>query len=150
MKDSLTKTEFVVLLARFVDAVNDILRVLLNPLARSSVRSIFLAFGGKGTFGSTHLLKIEKQIHSRIHRTNNPSRQSSNNGEDEWKLLHQVTRSSRRLYSLDPEGGEIQTIQMVPAAIQSVQRNHIRCQTHIDLAHWHRLARLLEFFDTIA
>jgi hypothetical protein len=150
MKDSLTKTEFVVLLARFVDAVNDILRVLLDPLARSSVRSIFLAFGGKGTFGSTHFLKIEKQIHSRIHRTNNPSRQSSNNGEYEWKLLHQVTRSSRRLYSLDPEGGEIRTIQMVPAAIQSVQRNHIRCQTHIDLAHRHRLARLLEFFDTIA
>jgi hypothetical protein len=139
MEDSLVEAKCNVLLAGFVNTVNDILGVFLDSLACRLATSVYETWGVRNGV-ITYILKVQKQKHAGIHRTNNTSWKSSNDREEEWKLLHYVSRCSCRLDRLYPDRREVWTIQVVPAAIQCVKRDNVCCQTHIDLTHRHWLA----------
>lgn len=92
---------------------------------------------------SSHILKLQKQKHPRIHPLHNSPRQRPNYRKDPRCLLHQMSRRSRSLNSLNPHRREIRTIEMIPAMVQRIQCHYIGSETHIHAAHRHRLACLL-------
>jgi hypothetical protein len=101
MEESLVEAKCNVLLAGLVNTVNNILRVFLYSLACRLATSVYETWATPNGV-ITYILKVQKQKHAGIHRTNNTSWKSSNEREEEWKLLHYVTRCSCRLDRLYP------------------------------------------------
>ena len=83
------------------------------------------------------MLEVQKHGHSRICCFDDTHRQSLREGKNPRKKLRKTCYFHNSFESLNPERREVRAIQVVPASVQSVERNDISGEAHICLTHWH-------------